>query len=168
MIEFQYCLTKKKHFKSLLRGQLKTILVFLLLFTFCYFAINMEAFLYNFPYNTPVVLITYVIYLFIIFVIMFLISLIYSLVIIIMFKKNMAYRTYEYKINDNKLVEEKTKFVLDLKEIKNIKITKKVIKLFSFRLKQIITFERAYFDNYDDFNRLKELFKKRKDNLEVI
>lgn len=80
----------------------------------------------------------------------------------------MAYRTYEYKINDNKLVEDKTKFVLDLKEIKNIKITKKVIKLFSFRLKQIITFERAYFDNCDDFNRLKELFKKKKDNLEVI
>lgn len=168
MIEFQYNLTKKKHFKSLLKGQLKTILIFLLLFTFCYFAINLEAFLYNFPYNTPVVLITYVIYLLIIFVIMFLISLIYSVVITSIFKKNMGYRTYEYKINNNKLVEEKTNFVLDLNDIKNIKITKKVIKLFSFKLKQIITFEQTYFDNYDDFNKLKELFKKRKNNLEVI
>lgn len=168
MIEFQYSLTKKKHLKSLLRGQLKTILIFLLLFTFCYFAINLEAFLYNFPYNTPVVLITYVVYLLIISIIMFLISLIYSLVIILVFKRNMAYRTYEYKINNNKLVEEKTNYVLDLKEVKNIKITKKVIKLFSFKLKQIITFEQAYFDNCEDFNKLKELFKKKKKNLEVI
>ncbi len=168
MITFQYNLTKKKHFKSLLKGQLKTISIFLFLFTFCYFAINLEAFLYNFPYNTPVVLITYFIYIVIIFIIMFLISLIYSLVITTIFKKNNAYRIYEYKIINNKLVEDKANFELDLEEIKNIKITKKIIKLFSFKLKQVITFEQSFFENKTDFNKLKDFFKKKKNNLEVV
>lgn len=168
MITFQYNLTKRNHFKSLVKSQLKTISIFLLLFTFCYFAINLEAFLYNFPYNTPLVLITYLVYLLIIFIIMFLISLIYSLIIIVIFKKNNAHRIYEYKINDNKLIEEKTNFTLNLDEIKNIKITKKTIKLFSFKLKQIVTFEQNYFENKSDFNKLKDFFRKKKSNLEVV
>lgn len=168
MITFQYNLTKKNHFKSLLKGQLKTISIFLFLFTFCYFAINLEAFLYNFPYNTPVVLITYFIYILIIFIIMFLISLIYSLIMTNILKKNNAYRIYEYKIKNNKLIEEKNNFELNLEEIKNTKITKKTIKLFSFKLKQVITFEQNYFENKNDFNKLRDFFKKKKDNLEVV
>lgn len=168
MIAFQYNLTKKKHFKSLLKNQLKTIFIFILLFTFCYFAINLEAFLYNFPFNTPLVLITYLIYFSVIFLIMFLISIIFSFIMTKMFQKNNAYRVYKYQINKNKLIEKETNFELDLNEIKNIKITKKAIKLFSFKLKQVITFEQLYFENKDDFLKLKDFFKKKKENLELI
>lgn len=168
MIAFQYNLTKKNHFRSLLKNQLKTIMVFILIFTFCYFAINLEAFLYNFPYNTPLVLITYLIYFSIIFAIMLLISLVFSFIMIKMFEKNNAYRIYEYKIKSNNLIEEKANYELNLDEVKNIRITKKTIKLFSFKLKQAITFERLYFENEDDFMKLKDFFKKKKENLELI
>lgn len=83
-------------------------------------------------------------------------------------KKNNAYRIYEYKIKNNKLIEEKNNFELNLEEIKNTKITKKTIKLFSFKLKQVITFEQNYFENKNDFNKLRDFFKKKKDNLEVV
>lgn len=168
MIVFQYNLTKAKHFKSLLKNQLKTIFIFILLFTFCYFAINLEAFLYNFPLNTPLVLITYLIYCSVIFLIMFLISIIFSLVMTKMFQKNNAYRTYKYHINKNKLIEKETNFELNLDEIKNIKINKKMIKILSFKQRQIITFEKVYFENEDDFVRLRDFLKLKKENLELV
>lgn len=168
MITFQYNLTKKEHFKSLLKGQLKTIFIFILLFTFCYFAINLEAFLYNFPFNTPLVLITYLIYFSVIFLIMFLISLIFSFIMTKMFQKNNAYRVYKYQINQNKLIEKETNFELDLKEIKNIRINKKIIKIISFKQKQIITFEKVYFEDDADFDKLKNYLIKKKENLELV
>ncbi len=168
MITFQYNLTKKNHFKSLVKSQLKTIMLFILIFTFCYFSINLEAFLYNFPYNTPLVLITYLIYFAIIFLIMLLISFIFSIIMTRMFEKNNAYRTYQYQITKNKLIEKETNFLLDLVEVKNIKITKKVIKLLSFKQHKIITFEQVYFENKDDFFKLKEFLKQKKENLELV
>lgn len=168
MIAFQYNLTKKKHFKSLLKNQLKTIFMFILIFTFCYFAINLEAFLYNFPFNTPLVLITYLIYFSVIFLIMFLISIIFSFIMTKMFQKNNAYRVYKYQINKNKLIEKETNFELDLNEIKNIRINKKMIKIVSFTKKQIITFEKEYFKNEDDFVKLGHFFKLKKENLELV
>ena len=168
MIAFQYSLTKKNHFKSLLKNQLKTILILILIFTFCYFAINLEAFLYNFPLNTPLVLITYLIYFGIIFLIMFLISIIFSVIMTKMFQKNHAYRVYKYQINKNKLIEKETNFELNLDEIKNIRINKKMIKFISFKQRQIITLEKVYFENEDDFAKLRNFLKKKKENLELI
>ena len=158
---FQYKLDKKNHFKSLLKNQLKTILIFLLIFTFCYFAINLEAFLYNFPYNTPLVLITYLIYLVVIFVIMFIISLIYSLIMTNIFKKSNAYRTYNYKLENDILSEDNCNFSVNLNEIKNIKIKKKYLKFISFKLKQVITFEKIYFTNKTDFDYLVKYFNEK-------
>lgn len=165
MIEFQYNLTKKNHFKSLLKSQLKTIIFFLLIFTFCYFAINLEAFIYNFPYNTPIVLITYFIYLLIIFIIMFLISIIFSYAMTLIFRKNNAYQIYNYKLTKDKLIEVKTNFSLNLNEIKNIKFTKKSIKIVSLKLKQIITFEKINFVVPEDFIKFKNLLIKEKNKV---
>lgn len=165
MIEFQYNLTKKNHFKSLLKSQLKTIIFFLLIFTFCYFAINLEAFIYNFPYNTSIVLITYFIYLLIIFIIMFLISIIFSYVMTLIFRKNNAYQIYNYKLTKDKLIEVKTNFSLNLNEIKNIKFMKKSIKIVSLKLKQIITFEQINFVVPEDFIKFKNLLIKEQNKV---
>lgn len=162
MITFQYNLTLKNHFKSLIKNQLKTITIFLLIFTFCYFSINMEAFLYNFPYNTKLVLITYLIYLSVIFVIMFIISLIFSFILVCLFRKNSAYRIYVYKLDKNKLTEKKDHFLVDLKQVKKLKITKKYIRFFSLKLKQVITFEKIYFINPEDFIKLSDILSKNR------
>ena len=157
VITFQYNLSHKNHFKSLLKQQLKTISIFLLIFTFCYFAINLEAFLYNFPYNTPLVLKTYVIFIVIIFMIMFLISIIFSLISTCICKKNNVYHIYNYKLDKNKLSELSSNFTIDLKEIKKIKTNNKYIKLISLKLKQVITFEKQNFNNLEDFNKVKKI-----------
>lgn len=161
MIEFKYEITKKNHFKSLLKNQLKTISFFLFIFTFCYFGINLEAFLYNFPYNVKLVLITYIIYLIIIFAIMFLISIIYSLIMSHLFKKNNLYKLYNYKIENNKLMEKNSNYIIDLNVVKRIIIKKNYIKFISFKLKEIITFEKNNFINKDDFEKLKKFLKNK-------
>ena len=159
-VTFKYNLNKKNHFKYLLKGQFKTISFFLFLFTFCYFAINLEAFLYNFPKNTPVVLITYLIYLVVIFIIMFLMSLIFSLVMTNLYKKNNAYKIYEYKINNRELIEVTDNVKLLLSEVKSMKIKKDCIKLVFLKSKQIVTFEKNNFINDNDFENLKKLLEK--------
>lgn len=160
-MSFQYKLTRKNHYKSLLKNQLKTISFFILLFSFCYFAINLEAFLYNFPYNTPLVIKTYIVFLLIIFTIMFIISLIFSLIMTGLFKKKNAYKIYNYELDKDSLIEKNSNFNLNLNDIKTVKIKKSYIKLISFKLKQIIIFEKFNFVNEDDFESLKKQFMKK-------
>lgn len=160
-MSFQYKLTRKNHYKSLLKNQLKTISIFLLIFSFCYFAINLEAFLYNFPYNTPLVIKTYIIFLLIIFIIMFIISLIFSLIMTIIFKKNNAYKIYNYELDKENLTEKNSNFNLKLNDIRTVKIKKNHLKLISFKLKQVIVFEKINFINTEDFENLKQQFMKK-------
>ena len=158
---FQYKLTRKKHYISLLKNQLKTISIFLLIFSFCYFAINLEAFLYNFPYNTPLVIKTYFVFLITIFLIMFIISLLYSFIMTCLFKKNNAYKIYEYELNNENLTEKNSNFILNLYDIKTIKCKKNYIKIISIKLKQVIIFEKNNFLNTNDFELLKEKIIKK-------
>ena len=157
---FQYKLTKKSHFKCLIKNQLKTITIFLLIFTFFFYSINLEFFIYNFPYNTLPVLITYVIYLAIIFTIMILISLLFSFIMTKIFEKNKAYKIYKYKIDKNNLQETTSNYQLDLTKINKFKIKKNYIKIISLKLKQRIIFEKQNFINDEDFKNLKEFIKK--------
>ena len=158
---FQYKLTRKKHYLSLLKSQLKTIFLFLLFFTFCYYAINLEAFLYNFPYNTPLVIKTYLIFIIVIFLLMFIISSLYSFIITCLFKKNKAYKLYEYEINDKGIMEKNSNFILNLNDIKTVKFKKNYIKIISFKLKMVIIFEKNNFLNTKDFDILKQKLIKK-------
>ena len=99
---------------------------------------------------------------------MFFISIIFSVIMTKMFQKNNAYRIYKYQIVKNKLIEKETNFELNLEKLKNIRINKNSIKIVSFEQKQIITFEKTYFENENDFVKLIDYLKKKKGDLELV
>ena len=78
-----------------------------------------------------------------------------------LFKKNNMYKLYNYKIEKNKLIEKNSNYIIDLNLVKRIFVKKNYVKFTSFKLREVITFEKNNFINKDDFEKLKEFLKNK-------